>query len=793
MGMRPLSGPVREALLQGVVLLALLAAAFPGFFLQGEVLSPADILFQNKPWAPYAPPGWERPQNPLMSDIVSAFVPFYTVTRIALEQGSWPLWNPYELGGVPLLANYQSAVLYPPRLLHAFLDLHWASSIYIVLKLWLCGMTAYICGRGVGLGVGASRFLSVAWMFAGYNLIWCYWPLPDVSAWLPVVFLGTERALQGRYRAGFAATALGGTLILLAGHPESAFTMSLGVGTYFLLRLLLEGRRGRALWMPLAVSGGAWLLALLICAAQVLPFLEYLRNSSTFFERADEEKVIALPPTAVATFFVPRFFGTDADGNYWGAFRASTYAYMMVYPGLAVIVMAVLLLTPGPVRSRYRTHLWALLIPTGLFGLLAFNEPTLRPVNSLPPFRSMVLYYHAAFGFFALPLVAALGVEHWFSQPRRLRSLWPVALPAAMGTAICLVMTRFFWDQLQAMGETDYVLTQMGLSAGLAVLTLAPLAAYAFGLGRRAACALLTLVLVADMLVVTRGLNPSMERRYVFPETALTRYLKALEPPSRVGAAEANLPAGIVVGYGIEEMYGYDGLYPHRIIYWLRTLGRSVWKAMEPTRSIAHYLHWPHYEPMFSVKMHPNRYEKIAEVDGVQIFRNHGALPRAYLVPRARVVADRRDMFRIMSKEDFDPSREALLEAPLSCPLPEAAPESPGTARITEYRTTHVEVEVDTPQDAVLVQTDAYYPGWTVAIDGEATEIFPVYYVWRGVRVPAGRHTVEFNYFPVSLKAGLAVSTLTCSASVIFCGLYLVRTRRRRPSRRYAPEISGGT
>jgi len=53
--------------------------------------------------------------------------------------------------------------------------------------------------------------------------------------------------------------------------------------------------------------------------------------------------------------------------------------------------------------------------------------------------------------------------------------------------------------------------------------------------------------------------------------------------------------------------------------------------------------------------------------------------------------------------------------------------------------------------------------------------------VWRGVRVPAGRHTVEFNYFPASLKAGLAVSTLTCMASVLFCGVYLMRTRRRRP------------
>jgi len=33
-------------------------------------------------------------------------------------------------------------------------------------------------------------------MLASYNLIWCNWSLPDVSAWLPVMFLGVEWILD---------------------------------------------------------------------------------------------------------------------------------------------------------------------------------------------------------------------------------------------------------------------------------------------------------------------------------------------------------------------------------------------------------------------------------------------------------------------------------------------------------------------------------------------------------------------------------------------------------------------
>ena len=46
---------------------------------------------------------------------------FYPWRDFAIHEfaaGRMPLWNPYNGAGAPLLANYQSAILYPPNILY---------------------------------------------------------------------------------------------------------------------------------------------------------------------------------------------------------------------------------------------------------------------------------------------------------------------------------------------------------------------------------------------------------------------------------------------------------------------------------------------------------------------------------------------------------------------------------------------------------------------------------------------------------------------------------------------------
>ena len=128
-------------MVQGLLMLCVLVVLLPAVFVRGEMLFPGDILFATLPWFFHAPAelmgGPEeirRPQNVVTFDLIRAFNVYYCLTKRALEGGEWPLWNPLENAGMPLLANYQSAPFYPPRLLHAFLSDTTSERAYVPRK-----------------------------------------------------------------------------------------------------------------------------------------------------------------------------------------------------------------------------------------------------------------------------------------------------------------------------------------------------------------------------------------------------------------------------------------------------------------------------------------------------------------------------------------------------------------------------------------------------------------------------------------------------------------------------------
>jgi uncharacterized membrane protein YfhO len=64
--------------------------------------------------------------------------------------------------------------------------------------------------------------------------------------------------------------------------------------------------------------------------------------------------------------------------------------------------------------------------------------------------------------------------------------------------------------------------------------------------------------------------------------------------------------------------------------------------------------------------------------------------------------------------------------------------------------------------DQLLVFSEMYYPhGWSVNIDKQKVSVFPVNYVLRGLRVPAGKHTIEFTFDPPVIRTGGMIRLLT--------------------------------
>lgn len=756
-----------EIATQAILLVGMLAVMFPGVFLRGELASGADLLFQSPPWQAYAPPGHERPGNEVMPDIVTAMLPYYALTQQALARGEWPLWNPLEMAGMPLHANCQSATLYPPRLLHAFLDLHVATSLYCLLKLWLCGMTAFACARGLGLGLFAARFFSLAWAFNAYNFTWCYWPLPDVSAWLPVLFYGVEMAARGQARRAQHGIAAGGALLLLAGHPETAFTAALGAGVYFFARLSIAWP-GRALVLrAIGACAAGWTLALLVTAALWLPFLEYLVNSYTLHERTGEDFGNYIAPIGLATLFVPRFVGTNAEGTFWAENTFNLHAY---YPGMLAWAGAFIALTLLRDRVR-RPVVGGLAIAALVCGLWAFAVPgTVLPFR-LPGLHALRLNYHIVFAVFAVCLLGAHGLQHWIQRNGTRAGAAALAGGASVGVMVVWQGHAFFVALLRTMKMDAYVEAQILAAGALALFSAAALALCVSRRARRVAPAAVLIVFAADLAYTLRGLNPTVRHEHIFPRTALTDYLQGLPQPARVQFGAGYVASGLNVPYGVEDWLGYDGLYPDRVLRFMKALGPEIWIAAEPICAIGWYLHNPviaaraagspfgKQEAPFPID-DGDYFERVAAHDGLEVYRNKRALPRAHVAGAVEALPSRKEIFAALKRPEFVPGSVVYTESPPPGAMP-AQPGPAGTAKILAHTPTRVTIAVQAERAAALVLSDAFFPGWKATVNGVEAEIFPAHYAFRGVLVPAGESTVTFTYFPRSFQIGLAISCLT--------------------------------
>jgi hypothetical protein len=157
--------------------------------------------------------------------------------------------------------------------------------------------------------------------------------------------------------------------------------------------------------------------------------------------------------------------------------------------------------------------------------------------------------------------------------------------------------------------------------------------------------------------------------------------------------------------------------------------------------------------------------------DGTTLSRSKTALPRAFLVQKARVVPDEEALKAVV--DPAEPFRHTVF---LATGEPLDRPHCGGSARVVDSAAQRVEVEVEACDESYLLVSDSYYPGWRATLDGASVPIHRANFALRAVRLPAGTHKVRFEYAPWSFRLGLAVSLLALGGLTVA----LFRARRRQ-------------
>ena len=166
-----------------IVTLLTVAIAWPTLLLGlpnagGHYVRLVDPLFRQ----PDPPTAFTRPPSWLWDPSVSSalfdpwaytnYQPHDLLAAQALRVGEWPLWNPYNGLGAPILANGQASPLFPLKLpLYLLLNsglvpASLAFSYYLLLRLWLAGCGTYLWARAAGLKHQAALLAALIFMFS---------------------------------------------------------------------------------------------------------------------------------------------------------------------------------------------------------------------------------------------------------------------------------------------------------------------------------------------------------------------------------------------------------------------------------------------------------------------------------------------------------------------------------------------------------------------------------------------------------------------------------------------------
>ncbi len=93
---------------------------------------------------------------------------------------------------------------------------------------------------------------------------------------------------------------------------------------------------------------------------------------------------------------------------------------------------------------------------------------------------------------------------------------------------------------------------------------------------------------------------------------------------------------------------------------------------------------------------------------------------------------------------------------------------------ITKYTPNEIILTSDYPADALLMSSEVYYPGWDAFVDGKKTEMIKENYPFRTVFVPAGKHDIQFRFFPYSFIVGLLITAATIIACVTMARVWRI-------------------
>ncbi len=107
--------------------------------------------------------------------------------------------------------------------------------------------------------------------------------------------------------------------------------------------------------------------------------------------------------------------------------------------------------------------------------------------------------------------------------------------------------------------------------------------------------------------------------------------------------------------------------------------------------------------------------------------------------------------------------------------------DSLSTVKLTSYAPNALTYETSSSKDGVVVFSEIYYPGWQAYLDGQAVDHGRADYILRAMKVPAGKHKIEFKFDPQSIHTTENIAYVALGVLILGAiGVIVIEVRKRK-------------
>jgi hypothetical protein len=753
-----------------------------------KILLPLDILAEPGVYIPPTPGTAAMvPHNTVLSDLVFVLEPARRFAVSEIHHGHFPMWAPYQYGGVPFI--------WPKFSLFLLLECCTKSPTILA---WVQLFAALVGGAGMfffcrkSLNVGFWPATVCAWCYplTAFFVLWQGYSTALAVYWLPWIFLAVDKTVRGESPLAPIGLSIVTFLVLTSGQIDISGQVLLGSGIYAIWCLwnTYPGewyRRKSRSAIAMLILG--WGLGFMLAAPQILPLVEYSKTGSRMIHRSagTEER----PPVGLAALpqvLLPDIYGTTEKDS---AFLAPAPEGNLLESAAAAYtgVLATLLVAPlAWCNRRYRAMnlLWLFLAFLGLSWCL--DVPGFVEVLRLPGLNMMSHNRLVFLTSFAILSMTAIGLENllngstqrrwWFWLP----AVWlvglcgsclyrSVVLPEPVATQLGLAVSHGkYFGQIRDMEDVwriqAWFIRHYTVMAAFCLLGFAGwLLVWFQGTKRFRWFPVLAIFLVGELLWFGYGRSAQCDPALYYPRIPVLNQV-ARSVPGRVIGVNC-LPAPIAVMQGLSDIRGYDAVDPARMVDLLKTAAAP---GEEPSYAVVQYLvpkgviHPPdtiQLAPVLDMLglrylilqgVPPPNLHPAFQGNGYWVLVNSNALPRVFVPKSVETVSNDREELEKLTSPQFNPANVAYVETPVD--LPAACR---GVAQITNEIPTRVMISVRMETPGLVVLADNWDKGWRAYWNGRPMPALRTNYAIRGIMVPAGNGTLEFVYMPASLILGL--------------------------------------